>query len=227
VRTDSKTDTPSQYIAVIGDLVASRRVPPLERGELQERLRCTFDDLRGRSPELRSPLTITLGDEFQAVYSSASGLFADTLEILAAIHPTRARFAIGLGRISTAINPALAIGMDGPAFYAARDAIADLKRSGGLFSIRWREPTPSALLADQSLRLLSHLVGKWNRTRLLTAAMTYRGHDAAHIATALGVSRKTVYKTIQAGAVATVVSLLTAIAALIDRQLAGVSLEAP
>ena len=37
------------------------------------------------------------------------------------------RFGIGVGEISTVINPEMALGADGPGYYNARKAIEDLK----------------------------------------------------------------------------------------------------
>jgi hypothetical protein len=220
------------HIVVIGDLVASQRIAATERGELQERLKRAFEQKLRHSVEIESPFTITLGDEFQAVYAGASDVFPDALEILAAAYPHRVRFAFGLGTISTPINPASAIGMDGPAFYSARRAIDQLKKNGDLFRIGWLQPSAPTLLADESLSLLSHFVTRWNRTRLLVAAMRYQGagdqkQSVASIAAALDISPKTVYKTIRAGVLSPVMSLLSTVASFMDRQIGGIPLEAP
>ena len=142
------------------------------------------------------------------------------------------RFSYGLGTISTAINPTLAIGMDGPAFYAARKGIDELKKSHDLFRVAWLNACAPTQLADESLKLLSHMVAKWNQTRLLVASMRIQGarhqrQPVATIAKALDITNKSVYKTISDGALAPAVSLLGMVGALMDRQLSGTPLEAP
>src|SRR5438270_9561839 len=100
-------------LAVIGDIVLSRAIA--QRAEFQKQLRRTLDNINKRSA-MASPYTITLGDEFQAVYRDPRGVFVDILTIMERIAPVSARFAIGVGTLRTPINPTQAIGMDGPAF---------------------------------------------------------------------------------------------------------------
>lgn len=44
------------------------------------------------------------------------------------MYPVAIRFGVGIGEISTDIDPDAAIGSDGPAYYAARAMIEDLRR---------------------------------------------------------------------------------------------------
>lgn len=117
---------------------------------------------------LVSPCTITLGDEFQAVYRDARTLFADFCTILVGIHPARIRFSVGIGPLTTPVNPRQAIGMDGPAFHVARDAMdAAFKHSGHLFRVRHAgKPTPGWLRTG--LDVVSHEMASWRSNRLWT-----------------------------------------------------------
>ncbi len=81
-----------------------------------------------------SPFTITLGDEFQAVYGGFEAVLGDTVEIIAEVYPHRLRMALGHGPLSTDLNPTAALGMDGPCFAAAiegwkHNSLAILARS--------------------------------------------------------------------------------------------------
>jgi len=91
-----------KYLALIGDIVDSKALP--KRDAFQAGLAECLKEISSRNPALASPYTITLGDEFQAVYKSADTLFADIFSILCHIHPAQARFAVGAGVISTEIN---------------------------------------------------------------------------------------------------------------------------
>src|SRR5438552_5075102 len=92
-----------QVIAVIGDIVASKKLA--QRNVFQRRLGKALDQTSGTARHLASPYTITLGDEFQAVYRKADRLFADAFDIMAEIHPVRIRIAFGIGGLTTRINP--------------------------------------------------------------------------------------------------------------------------
>src|SRR5687767_15884840 len=117
-----------QYAALIGDFVQSKNLE--NRGEVQRAFAAVCADLNKERDRLGlvSPLTITLGDEFQAVFGNVARLWECILRIEATMEPVAIRFAVGLGTISTDIQPAAALGMDGPAFYAARAAMEQLKK---------------------------------------------------------------------------------------------------
>ena len=74
-----------QYLALIGDIVDSKQLR--DRGKFQTTLASTLKTVSSRNATLVSPYTITLGDEFQAVYKSADRLFLDIFSILRDIHP--------------------------------------------------------------------------------------------------------------------------------------------
>ncbi len=184
-------------MALIGDLVASREVP--RREAFQRRLARTLARTGRSARGLASPFTLTLGDEFQAVYRGADTVFADLIAILAEIHPVRARFVLGVGKLATRINPRQALGMDGPAFHQARAALMELKPQGGFLRIAGSEPA-DWVLANHVLDLLSHHVAGWSRNRLLVLAALLRGEPVRAIEAALAISRVAVYKNIRAAA---------------------------
>lgn len=66
-----------KVIAVIADIVDSRQIE--RRQEFQRRLQACLGDLNETSSALLSPYTITLGDEFQAVYKAGSRVVEDLL----------------------------------------------------------------------------------------------------------------------------------------------------
>ncbi|MES9972360.1 MAG: SatD family protein [Candidatus Thiodiazotropha sp.] len=150
------------YLVVIGDLVASRHSP--DRKGLQTRLKALLKRLNERMPKPVSPYTLTLGDEFQVVFDKADRGFVDIIQIMAALHPDQVRFSLGLGSIVTDLNPDQAVGMDGPAFYRARDGINRLKDRGDLFHLDGL-PENWAPLAEGTLRLLSQRMQKWEGNR--------------------------------------------------------------
>jgi hypothetical protein len=195
----------------VGDLVASRKI--VERSAVQERLRACLKQLNSKKREgLVSPYTITLGDEFQAVFSAPDRIFRDALTVLIALYPVSVRFSCALGEISTAINTKQAIGMDGPAFHEARATIDRLKKRKSLFAIA--SPDGSGVtLINQSLALVSHTIGKWPRSRLEILRGFSENRNVKQMARDLRVTDKAVYKSIDAGAIRTIVPLLEEIIA--------------
>lgn len=203
-------------LAVIGDVVASRKIAA--RAEFDARLRAALERLNDGRAGLLSPYTVTIGDEIQAVFARAGGVFHDALEVLAAIHPQGMRFAFGLGALSTPLNRERAIGMDGPAFHLARAGIERLKRSGERFTVAG-EGLNAPGLARAGLALASAHMRRWNATRLGALCGLGRGEAVKDTAARLGVSEQAIYKTIEAGDLEAVARLFGEVEALLDEGL--------
>lgn len=186
----------TKHLVLIADIESSRKVT--DRGALQESLKSLLRHLNLEPAGRISPLTITLGDEFQAVYGSAERVFTDAVEILAGLHPQVARFSFGIGPITTAINPNAALEMDGPAFYAARDGMSALKKDHGLLRVSGIDAAGLDLV-NSSLFLVGSEIRSWNALRLRALAALNRGLNVRQIAAETGVSDKAIYKTIADG----------------------------
>jgi hypothetical protein len=194
-------------ICVIGDIISSRKIRG--RPGLQARLQRVLQAInRRRRQQLLSPCTITLGDEFQAVYSTAESVLIDAVSVLETVYPTRIRFSIGVGSLDTPINRKRAIGMDGPAFHAARTGLEELKRSGFLFRVTAAE-IAVPLWTNLSLELGSHLASKWKRSRLSVFKNLLQGREVKEIAKRANMTPAAVYKNIQSGALATLKSIFS------------------
>jgi len=184
-----------KYLVLIGDVVGSRRLPA--RAQFQRQVRALLLGVNRRRPALVSPYTLTLGDEFQAVYRRADTAFADLFGLLARIAPVHARFALAVGEIVTPINPKQSIGMDGPAFHDARAELARLKAEGRLLGVhgggaaRWALP-------GASLAVLSGLVEGWWPKRLELFAGLLAGGAAPELARQAGITPRAVNKNIRA-----------------------------
>lgn len=205
-----------RVIAIIGDLVASRAVQP--RPAFQRRLGQVLERARGEAEALASPYTLTLGDEFQAVYRGADSVFAEIVTIMAEIHPVRARFAVGVGELTTRINAVQALGMDGPAFHLARATLGALKTDGRLLRIGG-EPAGDWALANHALNLVSHGLEGWSRNRLEVLAGLLRGRSVREIEEGMKISRVAVYKNIRAAALDEVVGICQELAGALNRAL--------
>ncbi len=204
------------YLVLIADIVASKSI--VKREITQGKLSEVLNSLSINNPGLVSPYTITLGDEFQAVFSKAGSIFNEALEILAAVYPVKIRFSFGIGEILTPINHKIALGMDGPAFYNARQGINKLKNSSELFSLEGLN-TPQGNLVQESLSLFSYTCKNWHQNRLRVFTSMNDKVDIQNIAKELHISERAVYKNISEGNLQNIFRLLGEITAMINEEL--------
>jgi hypothetical protein len=110
-----------RYVALLGDVVASRRHPDRER-----RLAAIGGalDLANRRVPATQPLTPTIGDEFQGLYVDlVSALDATLVVRLALLGEVDVRFGIGSGELLEYDAARAPFEQDGPAWWAAREAV--------------------------------------------------------------------------------------------------------
>lgn len=206
-----------RMIALIGDIVASTKIA--DREKIQEKLQSILDSLNSKKDKhLISPYTITLGDEFQALFNQADDLFYDAFLILQAIYPEKMRFSYGIGTIETIINRKSAIGMDGPAFHNARKGIGELKKTPYLFNITGLENSQSDLV-NLVLRFASHNLLKWGKNRLNVYTLLYENRSVKEIAEIVQLSDKAIYKTINVGDLKTVIEIFKKITEIMNESL--------
>jgi len=122
--------TSNRYLAIIGDIVNSKKIPGEQRKQVQSRLEETLDSVNQLYGDyIVSDFLITLGDEFQGLLRPNAPLYEIISRVVEGINAVRfkekfveVRFGIGLGRVLTDIKR-VALGMDGPAFHYARNAL--------------------------------------------------------------------------------------------------------
>lgn len=212
----------SDSLVLIGDIEASREIEGEERENFQHKLENVLESINDQENGLLSPYTITLGDEFQAVFEKADNIFVHMFKIMAALHPVAVRFSLGVGNISTSVNSEQAIGMDGPAFYAAREGIDILKDSGYLFHIRIadEEDDLNLKIVNGSLKLLAKEIRSWSKKRITIMHMLQEGYDYKAIAKELDISQTAFYKNKEAGSLDVIEEFSDDIATLINQKIA-------
>lgn len=188
-----------KVIAIVADIVRSREID--RRPAFQVRLKKLLAEVSESSSTLLSPYTITLGDEFQAVYGRTDRLFTDIAEIVSGLYDARVRFAVAYGALSTPINRTAALEMDGPAFHVARRMMQELKDERRTV-IRLSDEDESDFggelaLANACLSLLANEMERW-RTNTTASILSYlmKGWSVAEIAGALNIGRRAVNKNI-------------------------------
>lgn len=120
--------TYNPYVAVIGDIKNSKEIN--NRKDVQIKLKNVLNQINKKyKAVIASKFMITLGDEFQGLLCQGKDVIDIIEEIQQEMYPVQIRFGIGIGEISTDINPEMSIGADGPGYYKARAAIEWLKDS--------------------------------------------------------------------------------------------------
>ena len=114
------------YVAVIGDVKESKKIN--ERFMVQEKLSQVLKHVNEKYEyDISAKFIITLGDEFQGLLENSKHLLDIIQYIQREMYPIKLRFGVGIGEIHTNILPEAAIGADGPAYYAARKTIEELR----------------------------------------------------------------------------------------------------
>jgi hypothetical protein len=113
-------------VALIGDLVGSRRSE--SRSDVQQHLVAALAVANDTITSVQA-LAPTIGDEFQGVYTDlGSALRASLVVRLALPADVDCRCGIGVGTLEIVGTSEYGHTQDGPAWWAARDAIVEAKR---------------------------------------------------------------------------------------------------
>jgi len=179
-------------VALIGDVVRSRT--RVDRQALHDELTRALADTN-TAVQADDDLVITVGDEFQGVYASLGRALTASFYLRAALHPrTDVRFGIGRGSVTT-LDPVRGI-HDGPAYWAARDAITAAEQRALKAQTRTSrtayagpDDAPGTVAAVQAaLDCLDFMVGSMSTTSREILGGLMRGHTQQDLADQAGIS---------------------------------------
>jgi hypothetical protein len=175
--------------AVIGDVIGSRALP--DRRAAQRRIGEVLAEVDRVVPGLQ-PLEATVGDEFQGAYATLGEATRATLLVRLALLPAiDVRCGIGQGEAMVFDDQRTPRLQDGPAWWAAREAIewmAGARRAG----LRSWLVAPDAAVVNAHLLCRDALVDRLNERgwRMLRAALL--GRSQQRIAEQEGVTKSAV-----------------------------------
>lgn len=177
-----------KYVAVIGDLVASRAMEPDERARVQK----TFEQALARvnldhEEDIAATFLVTAGDETQGLLKRVDRCYDVLREIEVAISPARIVFGVGYGGLTTEVKE-VAIGMDGPAFHFAREALEKAKMERKAYGksiqreVRFRSENDGADKLINALFLsLSVMKSHWTAKQAEILCLLERGGTQSEI----------------------------------------------
>lgn len=163
---------------LMGDIVESSNADQLIlQREFARLIRRVNEDY---SNSFESPLTITLGDEFQGVVRSSK----EAAEVVIALEEYRwdleleivIRYSLGLGEITTPINPEIAYGMLGPGLSEVREALVEMKQEEDRMMISGQFDTKSQLALSMNIFLEKQEEWKWRDREIISGYFTYRDY---------------------------------------------------
>lgn len=185
------------FVAIIGDVVKLRELGA-SRSSAQEELRVLLQWINENlQSQIASKFLITVGDEFQGLLKAVAPVQRIISKFDTEYRFAQIRFGIGLGIISTEVTE-YSIGMDGPAWYNAREAISFARKHkllGGYF--RGFETTDDKVLNGLSRELNWHR-SKWTDNQREVIFQLENGRSQQEIANAAGSSKQLVSRQVHA-----------------------------
>lgn len=207
-------------IAVLADIVGSRRLD--DRTAAQHVLDRTIAQVEADLPLAAQPLTPTVGDEQQGVYSDLGDALISLLMIQLRLPDGIAfRFGIGVGEVRpvASVHGELA---DGPGWYAARAAIETVHAREGRAVPRTRtwivgapgqdEVMETTIAASNAYLLVrDELVGAMNEREQRLTYGRIIGRSQQELAAEEGISQPSISKALRTAGAAAIVEGLAAL----------------
>lgn len=191
--------TEQRYVALMGDLVRSEgnTAPACLHASFNAAIDAQNAAMRAT---IASPLTITLGDEFQGLLTSFTQALAaaQALRFHLLADDIECRFVIGLVALHTPLNRDRAWNMMGHGLARAREKL-DAKRAVTLYGFTLDDDPLTETLLDALGAGMTAIERRWTpqQRRYITAMLS--GDDVATVAKAHDVSVYSVYKVRAAG----------------------------
>jgi len=205
------TEVQLSPVVLIGDIVESRASS--DRRGLHRAVEAALADTNDRVEHLE-PLEVTVGDEFQGVYPHLGAALDAALRARVALLP-HADTRYGLGRGTTTTLDEVRGIKDGPAWWAAREAIVaveDQAQRAALGRVHTayrlaegeRDELGSAIAVDAALHCQDHMVGSLSARsgRLLRGLL--EGMTQRELAEAEGISPSAVSQRVRADGLAVI-----------------------
>ncbi|MFH5836206.1 SatD family protein [Proteiniclasticum sp. C24MP] len=193
------------YFMIIGELRLLK--PAQTRSQVEKMLSDTLKKVNGDYKEvIASNFSMTIGNEFQGLLSSGDSVMEIIDEIRFRMDEVELFFGIGVGDIETRISK-LSIGIDGPAYWNAREALLALNEDNDYGSTKIRieadENRNLVRIMNETIRLCGYIESRWRDTQkeVVKKSVLLHGHDLSvkqiELAGELGLSTQALNQRIQ------------------------------
>lgn len=157
-------------IILMADIVESSKK---ESGQLLTDFKKVVEQINDTyKKHIVSPLTITLGDEFQGIINQAESalqiIFSLEEELLKLKKPFKLRYVLVEGKIDTPLNKKSAHAMLGPGLTEARAILVSMKNSKSRFVIKLRDAAISEKIT-LALHVLQGITDQWTPPQMKIA----------------------------------------------------------
>lgn len=187
------------YAVLMGDIVGSERAPSVRA--MHRAFNAAVDAANDAyAGSIASPLTITLGDEFQGLLRGLARAWdvALDLRMRLLLADLSCRFVIGTAELQTPLNKALAWNMMGAGLAAARDKLNDKQTQNAYRFSLHGEPILETLL-DAVGDSITQVERHWTPTQLEYYAKSRAAQDTQEkLARKLRISPRSLYKVLRA-----------------------------
>ena len=175
--------------ALLGDLVGSRRLA--DRPGAHRRLVEVLAEVEAAEPAVQ-PLEVTVGDEFQGIYDDVHTAARVALLVRLAMLPlVDVRVGIGEGEVTVLDRARQPLVQDGPAWWAAREALETMG-SARRASLRTWFVGAGSETVNARLLCRDALVDRLNDRGRRMLELALRGHSQQEIAAAESVTKSAV-----------------------------------
>ncbi|GAB4234458.1 MAG: hypothetical protein Tsb0034_08080 [Ekhidna sp.] len=143
---------------------------------------------------IKSPLTITLGDEFQGIVNGAR----EGLEVILGMEEYiieeefdfKLRYVLHEGIVETDINTENAYEMLGPGLTKARTLLGDMKKSPHRFLIKIKKGDA----VNNMMKITQHFIDSWHPKDRSTVSGFLQGHDYKSLARLQGKNESSLWR---------------------------------
>lgn len=189
------------YIVVKGDIINSRKAG--NRDDIQQQLARSLSEMNKKYEDaIAAKFMITSGDGFQGLMHTSVHLF-DIINCLEDTHTVQFRIGIGIGEVTTKIDPENSAIIDGPCYHYADDmlnkiALEEKQNTAPRTNIKIGSDTTYDGILNGLLSLRYVQKATWT-ARQKEVIQTYMKHNENQYETAaaLGVNQSTVSRALK------------------------------
>lgn len=184
------------YSILMADIINNRRE---ESNKLMFDLRkLVFIINKKWKKQVLSPLTITLGDEFQGVIHNLENAYKIIFDIeeLIITHnlKLKLRYVLNYGKIDTPINNRIAYEMLGDGLIVAREKLNSLKKNTNRFHVIIAPDIKKQQLINDLFKLYENYIDNWKKNEYHIVREFLSGKDYQEIAGILDVNISTAWR---------------------------------